>query len=183
MEQPRPPVNVVVSYTCQEPSQPVQSDEIRVFCALTPYAHTPAICRGTMGRNMSAPALWLQAKVDGVLVGVAMVMIKAGVMAIQHMLVTPGQRNKGIGTRLLGDILKLNTDKMPILLSVRDDARAARFFTSRGFQYCVNEAIIREHFKKPRARDDPSHDTHWGVLATCKLGVEETHAYSIVFNF
>ena len=182
MERLRPPAKVVLSYTLQGPSQPVESDDIRRFCALTPYAHTPAICRGAMGRN-SASVLWLQAKVDGVLVGVAMLMIKEGVMAIQHMLVAPDQRNKGVGTQLLGDILRLNADKMPILLSVRDDARVARFFTSRGFQYCLNESISREHFKKPRTRDDPPHDEHWGVLSTCKLGVEETLAYSMSFNF
>jgi hypothetical protein len=36
--------------------------------------------------------------------------------------------------------------------------------------------------KKPRARDDPPRDEHWGVLATCKLGVEETLAYAMSFN-
>uniref|UniRef100_A0A6C0KGH4 N-acetyltransferase domain-containing protein n=1 Tax=viral metagenome TaxID=1070528 RepID=A0A6C0KGH4_9ZZZZ len=171
---------VILSHTLQDALQPVGSDDIRRFCAITPYAHTPALCRGTMGIN-TAPLMWLEARLEGILVGIAMLMIKGGAMAIQHMLVRPDEQNKGVGTQLLGYIQRRNANKMTILLSVRNDARVARFFTTRGFQYCCNETILRKHWKKPRTKADAPHKEHSGVLATCKLSVDEALAYSTLF--
>lgn len=119
----------------QQSAECVKDDDIRRFCALTPYEYSLALRLATK-INRSAVE-WLKIMFENQLVGIVVLQnIENGWdhVILQHILIEPSYRNKGIGSKTVRYITE---GAERVTLSATNEDTVA-FYSARGFQMVLD---------------------------------------------
>ena len=111
----------------------------------------PYMPREELREEMSAGVAFLGSEVDGELAGVMGTQDVQDVTLIRHAYVRTAQRNRGIGGRLLAQIMEKAT--RPVLIGTWAGAVwAVRFYEHRGFQVVSaqeKDRLVRKYWSVP----------------------------------
>jgi len=116
----------------QKPMSGLSDDAIRVFCSNTPYEFSVPLIKAATETALrcSLSHRWTKITFNGNIVGVAMNGINGDddISPLQHVLISPLHRRKGVGTLLLQHLLQREGD---LICSVTEDVRL--FYESNNF--------------------------------------------------
>ena len=117
----------------QKSTESIEDDDIRQFCALTPYKYSAQICRATQTNPRVVE--WLKIMYENKMVGIAMLEFENGWehVILQHILIQPEHRKKGIGTKTI-NYIKSRAEKVTLTAST---AKNVEFYRARGFNIVI----------------------------------------------
>jgi len=119
----------------QQSAECVKDDDIRRFCALTPYEFSLALRLSTK-INRSAVE-WLKIMFENQLVGIVVLQnIENGWehVILQHILIEPSYRKKGIGSKTVRYI----TERAERVTLSATNEHTVAFYSARGFQMVLD---------------------------------------------
>jgi len=114
----------------QKSTESIEDDDIRQFCALTPYKYSAQICRAT--RTNPRDFEWLKIMYENKMVGIAMLEFENGWehVILQHILIQPEHRKKGIGTKTI-NYIKSRAEQVTLIATT---LKNIEFYRTRGFK-------------------------------------------------
>jgi len=160
----------------QQSAECVKDDHIRRFCALTPYKYSLALRLATK-TNQSAVE-WLKIMFGNQLVGIVVLQNIEngwGHVILQHILIEPSYRNKGIGSKTVRYI----TERAERVTLGATNEDTVAFYSARGFQM-VLDAEQGIHIMSKILGVEPEWRPDTSVLA---CGTMSTAAMSITEAF
>tara|TARA_B100001093_G_scaffold510619_1_gene576839 strand:+ start:422 stop:1024 length:603 start_codon:yes stop_codon:yes gene_type:complete len=143
----------------QEPQKAINDRDIRRFCALTPYKYSEKLCEATQINFSNSNATWLKIMDGNKMVGTAMLQFVNGWdhVLLQHLLIQPEYRRRGIGTKTVNYI---KSRARRVTLSVLG-ADLVEFYRARGFKMVLTtqdglmiKFVVEGHLP-PSAVTDP----------------------------
>jgi len=165
----------------QQSGQCIEDDDIRRFCAITPYQYSEALQRATKANESAVE--WLKMMLGKVLVGIAMLQnIDNGWrnVVLQHVLIEPSCRKKGLGTH----VVQYVTERAARVTLATRTADTMAFFSARGFQMVVDDTMLLEVIENTFGLTTPPEyeKNTGGLMSSDTLSILEAFELSIKFG-
>lgn len=120
--------------------------------------HEPYMTKEELARQLDDGVEFWNYTEDGKIIGVMGIQFKGDVTLIRHAYVRTIERNKGVGSKLLGHLCAMSTK--PVLIGTWADASwAIRFYQKHGFRLLQNEEkdkLLRKYWTIPERQVDTS---------------------------